>query len=663
MPAKPHPVLGTKTWRRIDRAPSRILKPYGLPLATALIYAVVGLSWVFLSNLPRPALGALANIMNMMDGYHGWVMVGSTAILLFVLLERTCRWVLRSQQAAMDSMLRVDHALKVVGGGVWERNLRSGEMVFVSSKMREMIDAGESDKNFTKSWRARIHPDDWPRVRESVRRSFQNPEEEQSLHYRVRDAEGNYRWYASHGRVICDQAGVPELAAGILLDITSSMEANQRIQQLLHYDELTALPNRRLLTEELDQAINANRSPDSVLVVQMDIDNFKGLNSEFGVDFADRTLGRMAERLQKAVSLRGFVARSGADEFTIFLKNIRDEEEMQELARAIRESACDPVDIAGQNFQLSVSAGATVYPTDGNSASQLLSRAEVALTKARSSGGNQLQFYERGMNEAYRHRTLLANELRRAIAEQTLDVHYQPILKTDDLSLISFEALARWDCPGYGPISPAIFIPLAEEIGLIGVLSRSLMRQACAEAARWNDGRAVPLRLAVNVSPIQLASDGFVEEVTAILEETGLSPHCLILEITESTLMENTHLAHVRLGRLKEMGIGVAIDDFGTGYSSLALLRKLPVTELKIDRSFIRELEATPEAATVVTTVLELAKALDLSVVAEGIENERQLDFLKQHGCSYVQGFHLGMPMTARAARDFMLPIKKAASA
>lgn len=632
-----------------------VLPSRTLPLCIALTYGALGSLWILLADYLEGYPQDNFFIRTFRDD-TGWLFICLTSCLLFVLLDWVYMRIRRNEKEALDNVKRLDRALMAAGGGVWERDLKSGDMLYISSKLREVtgIDMDSPEEFSGAVWRERIHPDDWPRVRESTRRLFQHPDEEQSIHYRVKDAKGEYRWFASHGRVISDNEGKLTRSAGIILDINSSMEANARIQQLLYYDELTGLPNRRLLTQNLEALINENAATDQILIAQIDIDNFKGLNGEFGSEFADRTLSRTAERLQKTVGSKGFVARSGADEFIVVLKGIAGDSETQDLVRWIRDCVIEPMEIAGQRFELSISGGVTVHPADGQNASQLLSRAEVALTKARRSGGNQLQFYEHGMNEAYRHRTMLATELRHAIAEQKLEIHYQPIFRADDLGLQGFEALARWTCPGFGPISPAVFIPLAEEIGLIGVMSRALMRLACAEAARWNDGRATSLRLSFNVSPIQLATGDFVAEVVSILEETGLRPDCLVLEITESTLMENTRIAHDRLGRLKDMGIGVAIDDFGTGYSSLALLRKLPVTKLKIDRSFIRDLDATPEAATVVTTVLELARALDLAVTAEGIENEQQLAFLRERGCTFLQGFHLGMPMPAREARELL---------
>ena len=408
---------------------------------------------------------------------------------------------------------------------------------------------------------------------------------------------------------------------------------------LANHDSLTDLANRaafnRRMSEVLSEAAASGRQ---FGVICFDLDRFKGINDVFGHTVGDMALRAAAQRLS-SVAADNFLARIGGDEFTLLVADGPQPITTERLAERLQEAMREDFEIDGKIIKLGLSIGVAIYPDDGTDENTLLCRADAALYRAKEEGRCAIRFFEPQMDEQRRERRALQHDMRTAIEHNELMLHYQPRAKTSS-EIVGFEALARWQHPAHGMISPQTFIPLAEETGSIIQLGEWVLRAACREAASWQR----PLSISVNLSPVQFRHSDLPALVHSILFETGISSRRLILEITESVLIDDLDSALKILRQLKSLGVRIAMDDFGTGYSSLSYLHAFPLDQIKIDRSFMARLERSQQSATIVRAVIGLGRALNLPVVAEGVETRKQLDFLQREGCAEVQGFLIGKP-------------------
>jgi diguanylate cyclase (GGDEF)-like protein len=421
---------------------------------------------------------------------------------------------------------------------------------------------------------------------------------------------------------------------------------------LAFYDSLTGLPNRRMYRDRLNRALgHARRRRQILATCYVDLDGFKRINETLGHEVGDRLLREVAERLTRCVRVNDAVARSdaeapeaeisrlGGDEFTILVTEISEAQDASRVARRVLEGLAAPYVIDGREMVVTGSMGIAVYPFDGEDVDTLLRNADTAMYCAKGRGRNNYQFYARSMNAEASRRLHLETRLRQAIDRDEITIHYQPLIYAASGELAGTEALLRWDDPDMGIVYPNEFIPVAEETGLIISLGDWVLRGACAQFQAWRAaGLALP-RMAVNLSGLQLRQPRMVETVAQVLEETGVDPSCLELEITESTIMQDDDITSATLGELRDMGIGLALDDFGTGYSSLSYLRRFPLTRVKIDRSFVKEIPGDASDSALTAAVINMAHSLGLRVVAEGVETEEQAEFLREMGCDELQGF------------------------
>ncbi|GAC1331887.1 MAG: hypothetical protein NVS2B1_03420 [Bradyrhizobium sp.] len=457
--------------------------------------------------------------------------------------------------------------------------------------------------------------------------------------HRVVTPHNGTRILTTRNLSIPDETGEQRYLLSLSEDITERKEAEARIEHMAHHDALTDLPNRAAFVEHLTRAIGAaTESGQSFAVLSIDLDRFKEVNDTFGHAIGDDLLRELAQQLS-TLGGEAYLARLGGDEFTLVTPTGDQPALAEILAERLHSAVGVDRQINGQHMHIGLSIGIAIFPADGVDATTLLNNADAALYRAKADGRGKTRFFEIEMDNRLRERRAIQHELSCALERNELRLHYQPLAKIDG-EVIGFEALLRWHNPLRGMVSPATFIPVAEESGLIMQIGEWVLREACREAARW----VHPLQIAVNLSPIQFRHGDLAGLVHTVLLESGLAPTRLELEITEGVLVEDFDRGLSILRRLKALGVRIAMDDFGTGYSSLSYLQSFPFDKIKIDQSFISNVKSNPQSAAIVRAVIGLAHGLDLPVLAEGVETKAQLDFLAAESCNEVQGYLMGRP-------------------
>lgn len=480
-------------------------------------------------------------------------------------------------------------------------------------------------------------------------------------HGRVSDFEsevyrrdGSRIWISEHAHVVYSPDGEALYYEGTVEDVTVQHNYRQQLEYQATHDPLTGLPNRNLLQDRLQQALlMAQRRAKQGSLAFVDLDNFKFVNDSLGHSAGDRLLVEVARRLKTCLRDSDTVARYGGDEFVLILGDYGGLSDTLHILNRVQEAVSAPMLLDGHEVHVNCSLGVSVFPDDGADLEVLLRHADAAMHHAKKLGKGQFQFYTESLNVAARDRLALDSALRRAVEQDELYVVYQPKVKANGQAC-GFEALVRWDSNEFGAISPVRFIPLAEENGLIGQLTWFVMREACRQAAAWRAAGYTNLRVAVNISPSLFREKDLAALVRSVLEEAGLPPENLELEITEGMLMGDVQHSLAVLQELKAMGVFIAIDDFGTGYSSLAYLKRFPIDILKVDRSFVIECDTGNEGLAITRAVVTLAHSLNLRVVAEGVEKQTQLAVLNALGCHEFQGYLFAKPLPVVALGDYL---------
>ena len=439
--------------------------------------------------------------------------------------------------------------------------------------------------------------------------------------------------------------------SGSVLVFHDVSKARQMAQQMTYqatHDALTDLPNRMLLMDRLEQALS--RAPwnrKSVAVLFLDLDRFKIVNDTLGHDIGDELLCQVAERMKDCVRNGDTISRLGGDEFVIVLTDLAAAEDANHVAEKVIDAFSRSFNLNDKEFYITTSIGVSMFPDHGEDPSTLMKNADIAMYQAKSSGRNNFLIYDEKMNSAGDQRLSLETDLRQALEKGELELYYQPQVNLETGEINSAEALLRWNHSSQGLISPMNFIPIAEETGLIIPIGQWVMEEACRQAKTWQSEGRKPIRIAVNIAHRQFVSGSLMLDVKRALNKSGLDPCYLELELTEGILAEDSHNAIATLDELKKMGIKLSIDDFGTGYSSFAYLKRFPLNALKVDRCFVKDITQDKDDAAICSAIIAMAHNLNLSVVAEGVEDEEQLAFLKKHDCDYVQGFYYSRPITA----------------
>ncbi|MCU0118653.1 EAL domain-containing protein [Pseudomonas sp. B2M1-30] len=434
-------------------------------------------------------------------------------------------------------------------------------------------------------------------------------------------------------------------AALKMLSLERTIEARVnellKVSHLLQYDALTGLPNSTLLGDRLTQSLAVCRRHDKQLVVMfLGLDRFKRINNALGHPAGDEMLKRVGQQLQASVRESDSVFRYGSDEFVVILSDINHPQQTRGIAEKLLAAVRTAQTIAGHDLSVTASLGISLYPDDGLEAIDLIKKAETAMHNVKESGPDNIGFFIEAMNQRAREQQSIESGIRQALQRNEFVLHYQPKIALDSGQVIGAEALVRWQKPGHGWVYPSDFIPVAEDSGLIVPLSKWVLAEACRQTRAWQAAGLPPILMSVNTSPIDFRQRHFVEDIEKILEQTGLDPRLLELEITEGVLMQNVETTMTALNRLRALGIRLAIDDFGTGYSSLSYLRRFPIDVLKIDQSFIRGLSTDSNDAALVVAIISLGRSLNLKVIAEGIETAQQLAFLKARHCEEGQGYY-----------------------
>lgn len=453
-----------------------------------------------------------------------------------------------------------------------------------------------------------------------------------------------------------DERGEVNHFVGVLNEITEQKRYEERLLWQSHHDTLTGLPNRVLLQERLNLGMAyANRSGRLMAVLFIDLDHFKLVNDSLGHELGDRLLQQVGERLSGLLRESDTVARQGGDEFVVILSELKLDEHAGKVCQKLLDALTEPFEVEGRTLRIAASVGIALYPRDAEDTQNLLRFADTALYRAKELGRNNFQFFTDAMNARMLERLVLESGLHQAVANDELLLHYQPQVELDNGRVLGAEALLRWRHPHLGLVAPNRFIAIAEETGLIIPIGDWVLRRACADAMRWQGLSDGDFRIAVNLSACQFRDVGLVGRITAILEDTGLPPACLELEITESLLLQDVDAAIASLRELKALGISLSMDDFGTGYSSLSYLKRLPIDRLKIDQSFVRELATNPEDAAITRAIISMAHNLNLSVIAEGVETEAQRSLLVRYHCDELQGFLFSRPVEAQALYELLV--------
>lgn len=442
------------------------------------------------------------------------------------------------------------------------------------------------------------------------------------------------------------------LMTAVLNDITLRKRYEERLIHMANHDTLTNLPNRSMLENSLSQALKrhqetAGNHRGATAVLFIDLDRFKVINDSLGHNVGDLLLKAVASRLEKTIGRQEIVGRLGGDEFLIIIPDLKEAQDAASLAQAVLDALNPAFDIEGRVLFVTPSIGIALYPSDGDDFPTMMRNADTAMYSAKSSGGGTYHFFTKTMNESAMARLLIENDLRAALTGNQFELHYQPKVDLHSNRISGLEALIRWKQPGRGYISPTQFIPVAEETGLIGKIGEWVIREVCRQIAQWDSQGIPPVPVAINLSPRQLIEGRITCTMSRILDETGTNATRLVLEITETVMMQQIRKSAAILDELRRMGLQIAIDDFGTGYSSLAYLKRLPINTIKIDRSFIRDVTSDADDAAIAKTIIVMGHNLGLRVVAEGVETREQLEMLRESGCDEVQGFLIAEPQPA----------------
>jgi diguanylate cyclase (GGDEF)-like protein/PAS domain S-box-containing protein len=583
------------------------------------------------------------------------------------LLERSIRYAISHNRALLELReSRERYALAVEGAhdGIWDWDLIE-DQIYLGRRWKEILGCTEAEiGDSSADWLDRVHPEDIAGVRSLVDTHLAGRTEYFQSEHRIRHYDGSYRWVLNRGVVVRDGNGRPTRMAGSMSDISDRKTAEQQLRHDALHDALTGLPNRSLFLDRLGVALRrASRTKMKHAVLFIDVDRFKLINDGFSHAVGDELLIAMARRLDADLRPGDTVARLGGDEFTVLLEGVERAQDAISTAERIHALLREPFRIAGQELGISASIGIAISDAESEAA-ELMRSADIAMYDAKSQTDPAVAVFDVGMRSRVVAQLQVETALRKVVEEETLGIAYQPIVDVTTRRIAGFEALARWP-EGGDNVSPAEFIPVAEDTGLIRPLGKFVLDQACAQLASWRRANLVDneVTMSVNVSGRQLADPDFPEVVREALERNGLPGRALHVELTESTVIDAPDQIRDALGKLEQLGVRAQLDDFGTGFSSLTFLHHFPLGAIKVDRSFVASMDDDASKEEIVRAIIKLAHSLRLGVIAEGVEEAVQLSILESVGCEYAQGYLFAKPLYPAAIEEMLRTSEKTMAA
>jgi diguanylate cyclase (GGDEF)-like protein/PAS domain S-box-containing protein len=555
-----------------------------------------------------------------------------------------------------ESEERYALAVRAANDGIWDWNLKTNE-IYYSSRWKEMLGCREDEVGPTSNeWFKRVHPDDYKQVQANLVAHLKGLTPHFECEYRIQHSNGSYFWVLSRGLAVRDAKGTAYRMAGSQSDINARKLAEQRLAHDAVHDALTGLPNRLLFLDRLQNRLDRTKrnSNDLFAVMFIDLDRFKVVNDSLGHSVGDQLLVTVATRLKHCLRPEDTVSRLGGDEFAVLLDSVNGIGDARQVADRIKGQLRTTTLLGTIERSPSASIGIVIFNPHYSSAGELLRDADSAMYYAKSLGGNQHQVFDSAMHINAVDLIQLEGELKRAVERKEWLVYYQPIISLKSGKPVGAEALVRWQHPQRGVLSPKDFIQVAEDTGLILPIGDYVLRAACMQARAWREAGRPHFWVSVNISARQFQEKDLVEKVTRVLSETGLPSEGLRLEITETLAIQDMKYTMRLMKELNELGVYTSLDDFGTGYSSLSYLKQFPLKVLKIDRSFINDIQPNQKDESIVTAIIAMARSFNLEVVAEGVEKDEQLTFLRSQMCDSVQGFLLSRPMPAEDLAAFL---------
>jgi diguanylate cyclase (GGDEF)-like protein len=614
-------------------------------------------------EVPIVMVTGLEDIVSIEQSYQAGATDFITKPVVWSILSHRVRYLLRAAdaiQALRQSESRRIQAQQVARLANWDWDMVRDQVWWSDEIFRLFpIEPGALDAAF-QSFLKFVHPDDRQRVNAAIDEALNN-KAAYLVEHRLMGQDGSEVTVEQQAEVVFGENDTPLRMIGTVQDVSDRKHKEQQIHQLAYYDALTGLPNRALFRKHAERALrSAKRNGYRMALIFLDLDDFKYINDTLGHEAGDQLLCKIADYLQHSIRASDLVAkfetedahgaslsRLGGDEFTVLLPNLQEIEAAAKVAERVLEQLRSPIKIQGKEFFITGSLGIALYPNDGDSVDALLKYADIAMYHAKQGGRNSFRFFAKHMDEQVQLRLSMESKLKQALDRDELDLHYQAKVEIATGRIIGVEALLRWHNPEMGQVSPAQFIPVAEETGLIVPIGEWVLESACRQAQSWRRAGLDPVNIAVNLSSHQFRRGGLIERVEQVLASTGWDAQWLELELTESAIMENAQETIRVLNQLKAMGISLSVDDFGTGYSSMAYLKRFPLDVVKIDQSFVKDIADDPNDATIVKAIIALAHGLNLITIAEGVETEQQLNFLRQHGCDQIQGYLVNRPVPA----------------
>jgi len=622
------------------------------------------------AEVPIVMVTGLEDIESLERSYQSGATDFITKPVVWETLSHRVRYLLRAGnaiRALRESESRLVQAQQVARLGNWDWDVVRDHVHWSDEIFRLFpIQRGALDTSF-QSFLNFVHPDDRQRVGAAVDDALAK-RAPYLVEHRIVGEDGSEITVEQQAELVFGDNETPLRMIGTVQDVSDRKRTEQQIHQLAYFDALTGLPNREHFRRQAERALRgANRNGQKMALVFLDLDDFKYINDTLGHDAGDELLCTIAEYLQHSIrasdllaklgtedAYQASVSRLGGDEFTILLPDLQEIEVAAKVAERILEQLRNPIKIQGKEFFVTGSMGIALYPNDGDSVDTLLKNADIAMYHAKQGGRNSYRFYTAHMDERVQLRLSMESKLKRALENEEMDLHYQAKVEISTGRIVGVEALLRWYNLEIGQVSPARFIPVAEETGLIVPIGEWVLNTACRQASAWRQGGLSPGTVAVNLSSHQFRRGGLIEKVSQALASTGWDAQWLELELTESVIMENAEETIRVLSQLKQMGITLSVDDFGTGYSSMAYLKRFPLDVVKIDQSFVNDITTDANDATIVKAIIALARGLNLTSIAEGVETEQQLNFLRQHGCDQVQGYLVNRPIPAEQMEQLL---------